>query len=104
MGLFISDMENMVERPLDKIRDLHWGWKIPLNGFLLLIIFMWGSKIQDGKLSCLTAYDEVCDIYQWMSLWGFLPNKLTLTLSSLAAIILALTSDVAQWVLGSWPM
>lgn len=45
MGLVISDMENMVERPLDKIRDLHWGWKIPFNGFLLLLIFTWGSKI-----------------------------------------------------------
>ena len=39
-----------------------------------------------------------------MSLWGFLPNKLTLTLASLAAIILALTSEWAQWVLGSAPM
>jgi hypothetical protein len=39
----LSDMENMVHRPLDKIRDLGWGWKILFNGVLLVIIFLWGS-------------------------------------------------------------
>lgn len=43
IGTAIADIENMVQRPLDKIRDLHWGWKIPFNGILLLIIFFWGS-------------------------------------------------------------
>ena len=43
IGVAISDMENMVHRPLDRIRDLHWGWKIPLNTVLIAIILIWGS-------------------------------------------------------------
>jgi len=48
----LSDMENMVSRPLDKIRDLHWGWKIPFNGVLLAIIFLWGSIQNDSPKGC----------------------------------------------------
>ena len=48
IGTAISDMENMVHRPLDNIRDLHWGWKIPINGVLVAIIVFWGSTERDG--------------------------------------------------------
>jgi hypothetical protein len=48
----LADMENMVNRPLDKIRDLHWGWKIPVNGVLLAIIVFWGSIEYDGPKGC----------------------------------------------------
>ena len=27
-GLILADMENLQSRPLDRIRDLHWGWKV----------------------------------------------------------------------------
>ena len=43
IGCALSDLENMVDRPLDKIRNLHWGWKIPLNALLITIFFVWGS-------------------------------------------------------------
>jgi len=97
-------MENMVHRPLDKIRDLHWGWKIPLNGILVLIILVWGSIERDEREGCLTKYDKRCIVYEYASLFGFFPFRFTKNVVSVIVVILALTSDVFQWILKTTPI
>jgi len=104
IGVAISDMENMVYRPLDKIRDLHWGWKIPLNTVLILIILIYGAIEGDTPDKCYTLYDDRCPEVIWYSLNGFLPLQFTKNLSTMAIILLALTSEGAQWVLKTAPI
>lgn len=104
MGVVFSDLENMVNRPLDKIRRLHWGYKIPLELTLLAIFVIWGSNMSDTPDGgCLTWYDERCKIYTWASLNGFFPERFMTTVASIAAILLALTSDVFAWILKTPP-
>jgi len=97
-------MENMVHRPLDKIRDLHWGWKIPLNAFLLAVWLIWGSIQNEDDNGCLVAYGPRCAVYEYASFHGFLPYRFTMAAAAFSAIILALTSDVFQWILKSFPI
>lgn len=104
IGIVFSDMENMVERPLDRIRNLHWGWKVPINIVLISMFLVWGSSVTETKTECLTGSDDRCAIYVWTSLNGFLPYRFTVTAASIAAIILAFTSDVFAWILGSYPI
>lgn len=94
----------MVHRPLDKIRDLHWGWKIPLNAVLLLAFTVWGSIQNEERIGCLTTYDEKCKVYTIATLNGFLPQRFVMAAAAFSAIILALTSDVFQWILSSPPI
>ena len=94
-------MENMVHRPLDKIRDLHWGWKIPFNGVLLAIIFLWGSIASDSPKGCQTDLEDRCYIYTVITIDGFIPKHVTVAVAALAINILALTSPVFQWILNS---
>lgn len=42
-GAALADMEMMVERPLDKLRNLHWGYKIPVELSLWAMFLIWGS-------------------------------------------------------------
>lgn len=104
IGIVFSDMENMVDRPLDKIRNLHWSIKIPVNITLLFMFLVWGSSGSEYKTECLTGTDPRCPIYVWTSLDGFLPYRFTLTAASIAAILLAFTSDVFAWILGTFPV
>jgi len=104
IGIVFSDMENMVDRPLDKIRNLHWSIKIPVNITLLFMFLVWGSSGSEYKTECLTGTDPRCPIYVWTSLDGFLPYRFTLTAASIAAILLAFTSDVFAWILGTFPI
>ena len=60
IGTVFADLENMIERPLDSLRDLHWGWKIPINTVLILIACVWGSIDNEAPEGCQTAYDERC--------------------------------------------
>jgi len=94
----------MVHRPLDKIRDLHWGWKIPLNLFLTAAFLIWGSIQNEENIGCLTTYDKRCQIYTIASFNGFLPYRFTMAAAAFSAIILALTSEVFQWILASYPI
>ena len=94
----------MVHRPLDKIRDLHWAWKIPINVTLLAAFLIWGSIQNEESIGCLTTYDERCKIWTIASLNGFLPMRFTMAAAAFSAIILALTSDVFQWILSSSPI
>ena len=54
IGTALADLENMVQRPLDKIRDLHWVWKIPFNGVLIIVALIWGSIKIEAPKGCLT--------------------------------------------------
>jgi len=52
IGTLLADMENMVERPLDKIRDLSLGWKIVFNSTLIIMIVLWGSLEYETREGC----------------------------------------------------
>lgn len=52
IGTALADMENMVHRPLDRLRDLSIWWKIPINFALVTIIFIWGSISDDDPVMC----------------------------------------------------
>jgi len=68
------------------------------------MFLVWGSAGSDLKTECLTGMDPRCPIYVWTSFWGFLPYRFMVTAASIAAIILAFTSDVFAWILGSFPV
>jgi hypothetical protein len=44
-GVIFADMETLKDqrKPLDYIRALHWGWKIIVNGILLILFISLGS-------------------------------------------------------------
>ena len=94
----------MTHRPLDRIRDLHWGWKIPLNALLAGAFLVWGSIQNEDPTGCINAYGPRCKVYTIASINGFLPYRFTLAAASISAIILALTSDVFQWILKTAPI
>jgi len=94
-------MECMADRPLDKIRNLAWYWKIPFNCVLLAMILVWGSMMSDSPHGCMTTYDGRCAMHELASFHGFLSLRFTLTAASISAIVLALTSEAAQWVLNT---
>jgi len=103
IGTALADMENMTFRPLDRIRDLHWGWKIPINAVLLFAFVVWGSIQNEEKDGCLVAYGPRCVWLEYASWHGFLPYRFTMAAASFSAIILALTSDVFKWILETPP-
>jgi len=98
-----ADLESMADRPLDKIRNLHWGFKIPVELTLAAMFLIWGSVPNDGPGLCLTLYDERCTAYVWASWNGFLPMRGMCFFAAISAIILALTSDVFGWILATPP-
>ena len=104
VGTALADLESIVQRPLDKIRDLHWGWKIPFNGTLIIIALIWGSMNYEEPEGCQTTYDERCWIYTVASINGFLPVEFTRFAAAFSIVILALTSDVLAWILKTWPI
>ena len=76
-GAALADMEMMVKRPLDKLRNLHWGYKIPVELSLCAMFLIWGSASywsdSESQSRCVTKYDGRCEIYIWASWDGFLP-------------------------------
>jgi len=42
-GVILADLETFHNRPLDRIRDLHWGWKIPVNFALFFVAVSFGG-------------------------------------------------------------
>jgi len=42
-GVILADLETFHNRPLDAIRNLHWGWKIPVNFALFLVAVSFGA-------------------------------------------------------------
>jgi len=101
LGVMFSDMENMVDRPLDRIRNLPWPLKYLFNTILLTFIAIWGGQVHDNPKGCMTLYDDRCWLHEMASINGFLPLRFTLNISAISAIVIALTSPVCQWVLSS---
>jgi len=100
LGVIIADFENMKDsRPLDAVRNLHWGWKIPINLFLIFVIVSLGSY--KGNSKCLNDHDDSCEYWRYVTL-NFALNKLFYNyVAALSLIFFALTSSWFQWVLGS---
>jgi hypothetical protein len=89
---------------LDAIRDLHWGWKIPVNLGLFFVAVSYGAYTRSGLAHCETSKPEEADYcYYWavISWGGVLPMEICTHIGANALIILCLTSDVAAWFLGS---
>ena len=51
-GVILADLETFHNRPLDAIRDLHWGWKIPVNFLLFFVAVSFGAVTKTGLLHC----------------------------------------------------
>jgi len=104
LGVAFSDMESMATRPLNAWRDVHWGWKIPINAVLLAVFIIYGSNSNDDTAEhCFAKYDDPCEFYQWVTWNGFIGNAVCQWMGALAIIFLALTSQWTQWVLETWP-
>lgn len=106
IGMALSDLECMESKPFDKVRDLHWAFKIPLNVTLILIISIWGSMQDKTPTSpdCTDLWGDNCTIYDYATLHGLIPSWFTLPTSSVSLIFLALSSDWFQKTLKSWPI
>ena len=65
-GVAFADLETWKDyRPLDSVRELHWGWKIPLNTFIIAIVFSYGSYWDTGM--CLSTNDGNCEFWRYAS-------------------------------------
>ena len=52
IGVVFADLETMVNRPLDRIRNLHWGYRVPIELVLVTLFLIWGSALSDGPKGC----------------------------------------------------
>jgi hypothetical protein len=57
-GVILADLETFHVRPLDSIRNLHWGWKIPVNFGLFVVAVSFGAYNRSGWMHCETASDD----------------------------------------------
>jgi len=99
-GVAIADMEMMPNRPLDVFRDWWWPYATLKNLFLLFIGISFGGH-RGG--SCIYEKSGPCDYWKWVSLDEWLARDIMMYIGGLAWIMLALTSEATQWLLGSWP-
>jgi len=104
-GVILADLETLNQRPLDGIRNLHWGWKIPVNFALFFVGVSFGAYSKNtSMLHCENLGSEekgYCYYWAVISWNGILPMEICTHIGANAIIILALTSDVAAWILGS---
>jgi len=103
-GVILADLETFHVRPLDSIRNLHWGWKIPVNLALFTVAVSFGAYNRSGWMHCETASDDeypYCIYWSIVSWNGIIPMEICTHIGANALIILCLTSDVAAWILGT---
>jgi uncharacterized membrane protein YeiB len=101
-GVMFADIETWKDyRPLDSVRNLHWGWKIPINLVLSIIILSWGSYQDEGM--CLRNDDGNCEFWRYPTFDWYLPRPVVHYTAAILLIFFALTSSWFQWVLGSAP-
>jgi len=101
-GVMFADIETWKDfRPLDSVRELHWGWKIPINTVIIAIIVSYGSYWDTGM--CLSVGDGNCEFWRYVSFEWQMPVPVAHYLAANLLIFLALTSQAFQWVLGSLP-
>jgi len=60
--------------------------------------------MHDNDKGCMTTYDERCPLHEYATFHGFIGLRVLLTVVSICSIVLALTSEWAQYFLGSAPM
>jgi peptidoglycan/LPS O-acetylase OafA/YrhL len=97
-GVILADLEMLPNRPLDKFRNWWWPYATLKNIFLLFIGVSFGSH-RGG--SCIYENSGPCDYWKWLTLNEFIARDLGMYIGGLAWILLALTSEATQWVLGS---
>jgi len=101
----LADLETFHQRPLDGIRNLHWGWKIPVNFALFFVAVSFGAvtNTKIGMECQNKPSEEQSYCYYWAVItWdGILPMEICTHIGAIALMILCLTSDVAAWFLGS---
>jgi len=103
IGTALADIESWKDyRPLDEIRNLHWGVKILINTPLFLIFLIYGSWKAEGR--CLNNFDGDCPLWEYATFHGAIVMVPAYYAASFSIILLALTSDVAQWILSTWVM
>lgn len=70
-GLIFSDSENLKTdnpRPLDAVRELHWGWKIPINLVLVFLFTSYGAIIE--KKTCDVREEDDCAYFNAVTFYS----------------------------------
>ena len=99
-GVIYADLETFHVRPLDTLRELHWGWKIPINFGLFFVAVSYGSY-SNNRLCDEHFNDGYCVFWEIISWDGYIPMEICTHIGANALIILALTSDWMAIFLGS---
>ena len=99
VGVTLADLETMDPRPLDWLRKLNIWWKIPINFVLFALFVSYGSYGGDGR--CHLAKDGTCDFWMIITFNETITKMLCYYVAAISLIILALTSEWFQWILGS---
>lgn len=103
-GVIFADIETINiygRRPLDVLRKLNIWAKIPLNLFLFALFVIFGAV--DIEALNHTRADENQKYGLVVTFGYFIGMPVAMLISALAIFLLALTSKVAMWILGSPP-
>lgn len=103
-GVLFADIDSINingRRPLDVLRKLNIWAKIPLNLFLFTLFVIFGA-VDIETLSNMRSEEN--QRYNLVVTFGyFIGMPVAMLISALAIFLLALTSSVAKWILGSPP-
>ena len=102
IGTIFADMECYPkgQRPLDSLRDLNLGLSILRNVLLLAILLCYGAYPGDSTLHQM-PYTGHETFFQVVTFNFNMPKELCLYMAGIAGMILALTSEATQWLLGT---
>lgn len=105
-GVIFSDVENLKLPkgelvPFEKMRQLAWYWKIPINLALAILFTFYGSTIEQEtckKRGDDCAFFDAIQFYQGAKFFWIFQ-----TIAAVAGFILAITSQWFQWILETLP-
>lgn len=105
-GVIFSDVENLKLpkgelMPFEKMRQLAWYWKIPINLVLVILFTFYGSTIEQEtckKRGDDCAFFDAVQFYQGAKFFWIFQ-----TIAAIAGFILAITSQWFQWILETLP-
>jgi len=103
-GVIFADIETINingRRPLDVLRKMSIWVKIPFNLFLFALFVVFGS-VDIETLNHMRA-DENQRYGLTVTFGYFIGMPIAMLIAALAIFLLALTSSVAKWILGSAP-
>jgi len=70
----------------------------------LVLFLFYGSNTNEHEVNCYTAYDEQCPFYKAITFDNFIQPMACQYIGAISIMVLCLISDVAQWILNSFPM